>query len=132
MVGRAGAEPLIILDNAKGLVVGDPTKCVGCGRCELACTEFNDGKADPFLSRIKVFRNFNYGAAGAGQGQRDRGAWGDGLVVQDLCRQCPHPVPCATACPQDAIVLDPRTNARVVEVAKCVGCKCASGPAPGG
>ena len=36
-------------------------KCVGCGRCELACTEFNDGKAAPTLSRIKVDRNLNFG-----------------------------------------------------------------------
>ena len=30
--------PLIILDKAEGIVIADPTKCVGCRRCELACT----------------------------------------------------------------------------------------------
>ena len=35
----AGKEtPLIIMDQAKGLVIADPTKCVGCRRCELACS----------------------------------------------------------------------------------------------
>ena len=34
--------PLIIMDQAKGLVIADPTRCVACRRCELACTEFND------------------------------------------------------------------------------------------
>ncbi len=39
------APPVLVLPQAKGLVLADPTKCVGCRRCELACTEFNDGKA---------------------------------------------------------------------------------------
>src|SRR5208283_6014720 len=50
----AKETPLIIMDQAKGLVIADPTKCVGCRRCELACTEFNDGKASPTIARIKV------------------------------------------------------------------------------
>jgi len=115
--------PLIIMDQAEGIVIADPTRCVGCRRCELACTEFNDGKAQPSMARIKVARNANFGPKGVHRGQRGQGQWGDGLVVQDLCKQCPHPVPCATACPNDAIVLQPKTNARVVDSKKCIGCK---------
>ena len=40
------ASPLVIMEKAAGMIVGDPTLCVCCQRCELACTEFNDGKAD--------------------------------------------------------------------------------------
>ncbi len=115
--------PLIIMDQADGLVIADPTKCVGCRRCELACTEFNDGKAAPAMARIKVGRNLNFGPQGLDGGQRGQGAWGNGLVVQDLCKQCPHPVPCANACPNDAIVVKPPTNARTVDAEKCIGCK---------
>jgi Fe-S-cluster-containing dehydrogenase component len=115
--------PLIIMDQAEGLVIADPTKCVGCRRCELACTEFNDGKAAPSLSRIKVSRNADYGPKGLYSGQRTQGNWGNGLIHQDLCKQCPHPVPCANACPNDAIVVQPPTNARVVDPKKCIGCK---------
>lgn len=115
--------PLIIIDHSKGLVIGDPTKCVGCRRCELACSEFNDGKASPTISRIKTSRNLNFGGSGIHAGQQGQGLWGNGLAVQDVCKQCPHPVPCANACPHDAIVLAPRTNARVVDLDKCVGCK---------
>lgn len=114
---------LIIMDQAKGLVISDPTKCVGCRRCELACTEFNDGKASPTISRIKISRNLNFGPKGLYAGQRGQGTWGNGLVIQDLCKQCPHPVPCANACPNDAIVVKPPTNARVVDPNKCTGCK---------
>ena len=120
---KAAEAPLIIMDQAEGIVVADPTKCVGCRRCELACTEFNDGKASPTISRIKVSRNVNFGVKGVSGGQRGQGNWGNGLVTQDLCKQCPHPVPCANACPNDAIVVKPPTNARVVDPQKCVGCK---------
>ncbi len=54
-------QPLIVMEQAKGIVIADPTVCVGCGRCELACTEFYDGKAAPSISRIKVERNINFG-----------------------------------------------------------------------
>ena len=52
-----------------------------------------------------------------------QGTWGNGLVAQGVCRQCPHPVPCATACPEGAIEADPKTGARVVNAKRCVGCR---------
>ncbi len=122
---KAGAQketPFIILDQAKGLLISDPTKCVGCRRCELACTEFNDGKASPVMSRIKVARNLQFGPNGLYSGQR-QGAWGNGLVIQDTCKQCSQPVPCENACPNGAIILKSPTNARVVDLKKCTGCK---------
>lgn len=65
----------------------------------------------------------NFGQGGPTGGQAMQGAWGRGLVVQGVCRQCPHPVPCATACPQDAIRADQTTGARVVDQAACIGCR---------
>jgi Fe-S-cluster-containing dehydrogenase component len=75
------------------------------------------------MARIKVARNANFGPKGIYAGLRGQGNWGNGLIVQDLCKQCPHPVPCATACPNDAIVLEPKTKARMVDSKKCVGCQ---------
>jgi Fe-S-cluster-containing dehydrogenase component len=120
--GAAQEIPVIIMDQALGLVIANPGRCVGCKRCELACTEFNDGKAWPAIARIKVTRNIHPLSNGiyATQGP---GGIGSGLVVQDFCKQCPHPVPCANACPNDAIVVKPPTNARVIDPKKCVGCK---------
>ncbi|MCL1985052.1 MAG: 4Fe-4S ferredoxin, partial [Betaproteobacteria bacterium] len=117
-----GAQPLVITSQATGLIIGNPALCVGCQRCELACTEFNDGRADPGLARIKIGRNLKYGPSGV-FGQEKLGIFGNGLVVQDTCRQCPHPVPCATACPYGAIIDETRTGTRIVDVQRCVGCR---------
>jgi Fe-S-cluster-containing dehydrogenase component len=123
LLARGAANPLIIVDQAEGLVIADPTRCVGCRRCELACTEFNDGKAKPSVARVKVARNLNFGPKGPFTNQGSYGVWGGGLIVQDLCKQCPHPVPCANACPNDAIVLKPPLSTRVVDEEKCTGCR---------
>ncbi len=122
-LARGASQPFLIMDQAEGLVVADPVKCVGCGRCELACTEFNDGKAAPALSRIKVDRNLAFGREGLTAWREGPGNWGNGLVVQDLCLQCPHPVPCADICPEDAIVLSSPGKARMVDLRKCNGCR---------
>ena len=58
---KNGVRPYVILETAKGLIIADPNLCVACHRCELACTEFNDGKATPRLARIKITRNVMFG-----------------------------------------------------------------------
>ena len=61
---KNGVRPYVILETAKGLIIADPNLCVACHRCELACTEFNDGKATPRLARIKITRNVMFGPSG--------------------------------------------------------------------
>ena len=79
------ASPLVIMEKAAGMIVGDPTLCVCCQRCELACTEFNDGKADPKLTRIKISRNAVLGPDG-GLENATKGIYGSSaLVIQDTC-----------------------------------------------
>src|SRR5512140_3691410 len=112
-----------IMTNAKGMILADPTRCVGCRRWELACTGFNDGKSQPSIARVQVGRNMNFGTTGAREGMfRTDGEFGNFRLVQDTCKQCPHPVPCATACAQGAIYADPTTGARLVDAEKCIGC----------
>jgi Fe-S-cluster-containing dehydrogenase component len=98
--------------DAKGVLIHDPSRCVACRRCELACSEFNDGAASSYLSRVKVGRNL---AAASGINNSYK-------VAVDTCKQCPHPVPCAEACPKGAIRADAKTGARRVDETLCVGC----------
>lgn len=122
LLASGAASPFIVMEQAEGLVVADPAICVGCGRCELACTEFNDGRAAPSISRIKVSRNLNFGPAGAASRRKDYGNWGNGLIIQDLCMQCPYPAPCANICPKGAIVIG-SGGARLIDLNRCTGCK---------
>jgi Fe-S-cluster-containing dehydrogenase component len=113
----------VFVANALGMIVSETSRCGSCRRCELACTDFNDGVSQPSISRIKVGRNYNIGPMEAGKGfMKENGIWGNFRTVQDTCRQCPHPVPCQLACPHDAIEVIAPLNARVVNVDKCVGC----------
>lgn len=104
-----------VMMDAKGVLIHDVSRCVACRRCELACTEFNDGAASSHLSRVKVARNMKGEMALLGAGANFR-------VVADTCKQCPHPVPCAEACPKGAIRADAKTGARRVDETLCVGC----------
>ena len=113
----------VFVANAQGMVVAEPTRCVGCRRCEFACVAFNEGGAQPSIAKVKVARNYLYGVAGAQVGYaRGDGIFGNFRVIQDTCRQCPHPVPCQLACPNGAIEVVPPVNARVVNNDKCKGC----------
>ncbi len=121
----------VFVANAQGMLIATPSRCVGCRRCELACSEFNDGVSQPSIARIKVGRNYNLGPEVAVSGfLREDGTWGNHRIVQDVCHQCPHPVPCQLACPHGAIEVVPPVNARVVNTAKCQGCGICSRACP--
>ncbi|MFC1871668.1 4Fe-4S dicluster domain-containing protein [Chloroflexota bacterium] len=126
-------ERQVYAANAQGMVIGNPTRCVGCRRCELACTEFNEGKSQPSIARVNVRRNWGFGPQGPRVGfWRGDGRFGNHRIIQDTCRQCPHPVPCQLACPNDAIEVNPPTNTRVINQEKCQGCRTCQRACPWG
>lgn len=108
--------------TSSGAIVHDANLCVGCRRCEAACTVRNDGKASAYISRVKVARNLNFGVAGvsASYALAD-GQQGNFHIVGETCRQCSHPA-CGDACPTGAISEDKKTGARVVNQKRCIGC----------
>ena len=140
--GRAEAESLLTRDpvkrivysaNAEGMIIGNPTRCVGCRRCELACTEYNEGKSHPAIARVNVRRNWSFGPEGAQVGfGRGDGRFGNHRIIQETCRQCPHPIPCRLACPYDAIEVVPPVGARVINQEKCQGCRICQRACPWG
>ena len=116
-------DATVFVPDAKMMVVHDPSRCVGCRRCEVACSLYHDDKISVAISRVKLSRNYNFGPEGPKVGySQGEGIFGNHRLIADTCLQCPHPVPCMTACPQQAIGVDPVTNARVIDSKKCIGC----------
>jgi len=83
-------------------VATDPSKCTGCGVCELACSQ-EKGERSPLRSRIRVVRitsMFNFALA---------------------CRAC-EDAKCMKVCPEKAIEQDENTGLLRIDEKKCKGC----------
>lgn len=103
-----------------GLMVVNPTVCVSCRRCEIACGWNHEGDSSPTLARVKVEKNMNYGPHGVQfDYEIQRGECGDKTVVPSTCRHCEV---CTEVCPQQAISTNAQTGAKVIDEARCVGC----------
>ncbi|MDD4325937.1 MAG: 4Fe-4S dicluster domain-containing protein [Candidatus Bathyarchaeota archaeon] len=82
----------------------DPSKCIGCGICEYACTT-NKGETNwnPIHSRIRVVRMapvFNFALT---------------------CRGCVD-AKCVISCPERAITQSEVNNLLIIDEKKCKGC----------
>ncbi len=84
-------------------IVRDYIKCSGCQRCELVCSLKHEGQMWPEASRIRVFMYF------------------PGVEVPHLCAQC-HDYPCVSSCPEDALSVDDKTSAVLVDQELCTSC----------
>ena len=107
----------------------DSSTCAGCAYCEVVCAQFHAGHADPLASRntftLKPVLDFT------GLSALSANVWGwpqnlaDATFAEfsenELCRQCIS-AECMDVCPENAIYVDKKTGARVVDEKKCVGC----------
>ena len=89
-------------------IAANPSKCIGCRTCEIACVLAHNGGRGvetltpvSFRPRLKMTRT------------RD-------ISMAVTCHQC-EDAPCANACPTGAIVY--RQNSVQVEQERCIGCK---------
>lgn len=82
----------------------DPLKCSGCGRCELACSYVKNGTFNPILSRVKLIRADDFASP-----------------IPMVCRQCTVPL-CTFGCPTAAISKDTETGVVRINEDLCVGC----------
>lgn len=116
-VAEAEAGALTVIPTATGVLVSNAGRCTGCGRCEVNCTLLNDGKAMPYISRVKLMRNLYLGNDKTGEG----GVYSNFDYKPDTCHQCEDPA-CLKACPMKAIYCDETTGVRKIDKEKCVGC----------
>ncbi|MCR9120384.1 MAG: 4Fe-4S dicluster domain-containing protein [bacterium] len=81
-----------------------PEKCTGCYQCELGCSWVQTGTFQPSksLMRVNIFDE-------------------QASYAPYTCVQCDEAW-CMTACPTNAISVDPGTDAKVVTDALCIGC----------
>lgn len=90
----------------KNRIVFDSDKCYWCRSCELVCSLAHEGQCNPQLSRIRIsVDTFNQ------------------EVKASICQQCGL---CVRACAVEAISLNEKTGALIVDAARCIACgKCA-------
>ena len=90
--------------QAQKFIAVDPSKCIGCGICEYACSvEKGEGTWNPIHSRIRVVRMapiFNFALT---------------------CRACKE-AKCVKACPERAISQSESTGLLIIDEHKCKGC----------
>ncbi len=83
----------------------DPGKCNGCGLCEIACSLFKTGEADPARSRIHIL-------------EWDR----EGVFLPVCCQHCAD-APCKKACPKEAVYWNDDWGRVMIDYDRCVSCR---------
>ena len=86
-------------------LMADFNKCTGCRTCELACSQFHEGKSSPALSRTRVIK---FDALGENH--------------PTICSHCSKPL-CMSACKVGAMSIDNQTGAVIVNEPLCTGCR---------
>ena len=103
------AKKEIAYPAAAAYLVVDTKKCDGCCSCMVACSLAHEGEGNYSLSRIQV-------------AQDTFARYPEDLQIGQ-CRQCPTPL-CVQSCPSGACHVDVENgNVRVIDQAKCIGCK---------
>ncbi|WP_247160854.1 ferredoxin-like protein [Escherichia coli] len=115
-----------LINTPKGVLVTQRERCTGCHRCEISCTNFNDGSVGTFFSRIKIHRNYFFGDNGVGSGG---GLYGDLNYTADTCRQCKEPQ-CMNVCPIGAITWQQKEGCITVDHKRCIGCSACTTACP--
>ena len=116
---------------ADGTTVGfftDPTVCIGCKACEVACKEWNQVPAEPAAWTGTSYDHT--GALGASTWrhvkflEQESAAGGDDpfrwLFLSDVCKHCEH-AGCLEACPTGSIVRT-EVGSVLVQDDVCNGC----------
>ncbi len=106
----------------QGMLFVDSSRCIACGRCEVACSLQNHEEIMPYIASIHIDTNTQFGNSSPRLNYRyGPGIMGNGNITPEICHQCRAPF-CANACPEQAILPNKSTGARTVDPEKCVSC----------
>lgn len=90
---------------SKKYLIADPTKCTGCGVCELVCSASKDKAFNKRLSRIRVVKLEPF------------------VQTAVACRLCENPR-CVRVCPRGALTQNRETGVIAVDTTKCARAGC--------
>ncbi len=110
------------LQTSSGVIMPDPTLCIGCLTCEVACSRAHRAQGLSDVPRIRIFNDADTVVDSAiTQAYGDRGQY-----HQSPCLMCPE-APCHYACPADALPVEASSGARIIDEDKCIACgRCAT------
>jgi Fe-S-cluster-containing hydrogenase component 2 len=106
--------------EASGVIMPDPSLCIGCLTCEVACSEVHREAGLSDLPRIRIYNRQDV----TPKPEIVQSFGNRGRFFQLVCIQCPD-APCLAVCPVDALRVDEHTGARVIDRETCIACgKC--------
>jgi Fe-S-cluster-containing hydrogenase component 2 len=88
---------------SKKFLIADPTKCTGCGVCELVCSASKDKVFNEQMSRIRTVKLEPF------------------VQTAVACRLCEDPR-CVRVCPRRALTQNSETGVITVNTTKCSSC----------
>lgn len=105
------------LEYSSGVIMPDPSLCIGCLTCEVACSRVHEEQGLSDVPRIRIYNDESTVLDPALlQAYGDRGHY-----RQSPCLMCPD-APCHYVCPADSLVIESTTNARIIDEDKCIAC----------
>ena len=110
-------EPSKINRDADGVIFPEPSLCIGCLSCEVACQDVHKKAGLPDVPRIRIFNE----PATKLDPELIRVNFARGNFFQHVCLQCPD-APCVPVCPVNALHIEPKTGARVIDPQVCIAC----------
>jgi Fe-S-cluster-containing hydrogenase component 2 len=117
-VAKGAATPAMA--ESGGVIMPDPSLCIGCLTCEVACSDVHREAGLSDVPRIRIY----YQPEVQVEPQIVQTFGDRGHFFQQVCLQCPD-APCVPVCPVNALHVDPKTGARVIDAKTCIACgKC--------